>query len=110
MGIPSIGEVVLVRFPFSDLSQTKIRPALCLADTGRGDWILCQITSNPFGDSKALPINSSDFAEGSLRVESFVRPGKLFTAHVSLVSGSVGKLKSPSLKTVIQAVVAIFTA
>lgn len=36
------GLVVLVRFPFSDLSQTKLRPAIVLADAGRGDWILWQ--------------------------------------------------------------------
>lgn len=39
--------VVLVRFPFSDLTGSKLRPALVLADTGRGDVRLCQITSNP---------------------------------------------------------------
>ena len=46
MVTPSVGEVVLVRFPFSYLSQSKLRPAVCLADAGRGDWLLCQITSN----------------------------------------------------------------
>lgn len=50
MVTPTVGEVVLVPFPFSDLSQAKVRPALCLADAGRGDWVLCQITSNPYGD------------------------------------------------------------
>jgi hypothetical protein len=48
---PSTGDVVLVPFPFSDLSQTKVRPADCLADAGRGDWILCQVTSNSYGGS-----------------------------------------------------------
>ena len=35
----------MVRFPFSDLSQTKLRPAVVLADAGRGDWILFQVTT-----------------------------------------------------------------
>ena len=53
--VPSAaGAVVLVRFPFSDLSQTKLRPAVVLADAGRGDWILCQVTSNPYGDPRAV--------------------------------------------------------
>jgi hypothetical protein len=47
---PSIGSVVLVKFPFSDLSNAKLRPALVIADAGRGDWVLCQITSKPYGD------------------------------------------------------------
>ena len=45
MVTPAAGSVVLVPFPFSDLSQTKLRPTVVLADAGRGDWILCQITS-----------------------------------------------------------------
>jgi len=48
VGAPEPGAVVLVRFPFSDLSQTKLRPAVVLADADRGDWILCQVTSKPF--------------------------------------------------------------
>jgi mRNA interferase MazF len=50
MGAPSVGDVVLVPFPFSDLSQSKVRPAIALANTSRGDWILCQITSAMYGD------------------------------------------------------------
>ncbi len=59
MVTPSIGEVVLVPFPFSDLSQSKVRPAVCLADAGRGDRILCQITSKPFGDSLASSLDAA---------------------------------------------------
>jgi mRNA interferase MazF len=40
MVTPTAGAIVLVRFPFSDLSQAKLRPAVVLADAGRGDWIL----------------------------------------------------------------------
>jgi mRNA interferase MazF len=48
------GLVVLIRFPFSDLSQTKLRPAVVLANAGRGDWILCQVTSKPCADPAAV--------------------------------------------------------
>jgi mRNA interferase MazF len=74
---PSVGEVVLVPFPFSDLSQSKLRPAVCLADAGRGDWVLCQITSSPYGDPSAVPLDATDFTAGGLLVASFARPGKL---------------------------------
>jgi mRNA interferase MazF len=40
----------MVPFPFSDLSQSRLRPAIVLADAARGDWILCQVTSNPYAD------------------------------------------------------------
>jgi mRNA interferase MazF len=87
---PAAGEVVLVPFPFSNLSHSKVRPALCLADAGRGDWVLCQITSSSYGDPLAVPLDAADFASGGLLVASFARPGKLFTAHAGLIirSGS----------------------
>jgi mRNA interferase MazF len=61
---PSAGDVVLVAFPFSDLSQTKVRPAVCLADGGRGDWILCQVTSNSYDDTAAVQLDGPRFRVG----------------------------------------------
>jgi mRNA interferase MazF len=80
----------LVPFPFSDLSQAKVRPAVCLADAGRGDWVLCQITSSPYGDPAAIPLDAPDFTSGGLLIASVARPGKLFTAHAGLLIRSVG--------------------
>lgn len=99
------GAVVLVRFPFSDLSQTKLRPAVVLAEAGRGDWILCQVTSKPYGDTRAIKLEDTGFATGSLRVVSYARPGKLFTANLDLIVSEVATLKSQSLKQVVDAVV-----
>jgi mRNA interferase MazF len=104
---PAAGEVVLVPFPFSDLSQSKLRPAVCLADAGRGDWVLCQITSSPYGDPAAVPLDSPDFASGGLLVASFARPGKLFTANAGLIVRSVGVLTPPAFARVLSAVVAM---
>ena len=56
MAASPVGTVVLVRFPFSDLSSFKRRPAVVLADVGRGDFILCQITSNPYADPDAIEL------------------------------------------------------
>jgi len=47
---------VLLPFPFSDLSQSKLHPAIVLADAGRGDWVLCQVTSKPYGDANAVEL------------------------------------------------------
>jgi len=104
---PAAGEVVLVSFPFSDLSQSKVRPAVCLADAGRGDWVLCQITSSPYGDPAAIPLDAADFASGGLMVASFARPGKLFTAHAGLMVRSVGVLTPAAFARVLSAVVAV---
>lgn len=105
MGAPAVGAVVLVRFPFSDLSHAKLRPAVCLADAGLGDFVLCQITSKPYGDPRAVPIRKSDFAKGSLRVASFARPGKLFTANHTLIAQSIATLKPASRTRIVDAVV-----
>lgn len=98
------GAVVLVPFPFSNLSQSKLRPAVVLADADRGDWVLCQITSNPYADMRAVPLTEEDFDEGSLRVDSYARPGKLFTANQELVVRRVGNLKDGSLESLLEAV------
>lgn len=107
MVVLAAGEVVLVPFPFSDLSQSKVRPAVCLASAGRGDWILCQITSNPYGDPDAIPLTPKEFSSGGLLTLSYARPGKLFTAHESLVSRSVATLTSTALDTLLIAVTGI---
>ena len=97
----------MVPFPFSDLSQSKVRPAVCLADAGRGDWVLCQITSSPYGDPGAVPLDAPDFASGGLLVASFARLGKLFTAHAGLMVRSVAALTPAAFARVLSAVVAI---
>ncbi len=105
MGLLAAGQVVIVHFPFSDLSQSKLRPAVVLAEAGRGDWLLCQVTSKSYGDPRAIPIAAADFSQGALRVTSFARPGKLFTAHVSLVAGQIGALQPEKFLAVRDAVV-----
>ncbi|HEY4232472.1 MAG TPA: type II toxin-antitoxin system PemK/MazF family toxin [Lacipirellulaceae bacterium] len=105
MGTFAAGQIVLVHFPFSDLTASKLRPAVILADAGRGDWISCQITSNAYGDRRAIAVAEKDFARGSLQRKSFVRPGKLFTAHKSLIAGEVGALVAGTLESIRDAIV-----
>jgi mRNA interferase MazF len=105
MGLLATGQVVVVHFPFSDLSQSKLRPAVVLAEAGRGDWLLCQITSKSYSDPRAIQISAADFAQGSLRITSFARPGKLFTAHASLVAGQIGELQHAKFSAVRDSVV-----
>ena len=104
MVTPSAGAVVLVRFPFSDLSRAKLRPAVVLADAGRGDWVLCQITSNPYGDPRSVELTDADLATGSLRLVSYARPGKLFTASRELFSAELGTLRPETLRRLVRAV------
>ncbi len=92
MAPSATGAVVLVRFPFSDLTGAKLRPAVVLAESGRGDWVVCQVTSNPYGDPCAIHLGDEDMNSGSLRRTSFARPGKLVTLHESVIRSEVALL------------------
>jgi mRNA interferase MazF len=105
MVAPAIGQVVLVPFPFSDLAGAKLRPAVVLADAGRDDWVLCQVTSNPYSDPHAIQLVETSFRSGSLQVTSYARPGKLFTANGSLMVSQVGHLKMERVRAIVEAVV-----
>jgi mRNA interferase MazF len=104
------GLVVLVRFPFSDLSSSKLRPAVVLASAGGSDWVLCQVTSNPYGDPLAVPLTVASFGEGGLPRESFVRPGKLFTANESIVLPQAGALADGAHRSIVDGVVRLLQA
>jgi len=107
MGTPAAGSVILVPFPFSDLSQSKRRPAVVLAAAERGDWILCQVTSKAYADARAVELADADFELGSLRLISYARPAKLFTAHERIFLSEVGVLRAESLKKITDQVVSV---
>jgi mRNA interferase MazF len=95
------GDVVVVPFPFSNLSDSKRRPALILSPLDGDDLILCQITSRQVRDRYAVPVNDQDFASGSLKQSSNVRPNRIFTADRALVLYRIGSLKIAKLDEVI---------
>ncbi|RLF47180.1 MAG: type II toxin-antitoxin system PemK/MazF family toxin [Thermoplasmata archaeon] len=101
------GDVVVVPFPFSDLTQAKRRPALVVAELEGDDLILCQITSQYVKDRYAVSINESDFETGSLRQRSNVRPNRIFTADRHIILYRVGHLRSEKLNEVIDKIVEI---
>jgi len=76
-----------------------------LADAGRSDWILCQVTSKSYADPNAVQLVDEDFTSGSLNLTSYARPGKLFTANASLMATRVGTLKNDAFRQVAGAVV-----
>ena len=104
------GVIVAIKFPFSDLSRSKLRPAIVLADTGRNDWVLCQITSKPYNDPMAVPIDSEDFSSGRLPLASYARPGKLFTANSCLIEKPLGKLASAKHREIIESIYRLLDA
>lgn len=103
------GDVVVVPFPFSDLSSSRKRPALVLANLKGDDLILSQITSQNIFDLYSVNLGIDDFAQGSLNKKSNVRPNKIFTADKNIILYKIGKLSDEKINEVISKIVEILT-
>ncbi len=79
------GDVVVVPFPFSDLTQSKRRPALIITALDGDDLILCQITSQTIKDKYEIAANDNDFETGGLKRPSNIRPNRIFTADAHII-------------------------
>jgi len=101
------GDVVVVPFPFSDLSQSKRRPALVLAALEGDDFILCQITSQSVRDRYAIELGAEHFADGELRSISNIRPNRLFTLERSIILYKAGHVQQGKLNEVIDGLIQI---
>ena len=86
------GDIVVVPFPFTDLSQQKRRPALVVSNdtvNTTGDYLLAQITSRNKQDDLSVAIADSDYRGNQLPVTSYVRVHKLFCLSQSLIEKKV---------------------
>ena len=101
MVAPQRASVVVVPFPFSDLSGSKLRPAVVLAPSGRDDWLLCQVTSNPYSDPSAIRLTAADMLQGNLQTVSFARPLKVFTASASLIVKRIAVLRPEPFELIV---------
>ena len=102
------GEVIVLSFPFTDLSGSKNRPALVLAVLEDDDIIMCQITSKARRDKYAVQLDPTDFVHGRLNVSSNIRPNKLFTGNKKIVQYKIGSLKMKKIKEVEETIIRIF--
>ena len=101
------GDVVVLSFPFSDLSQTKRRPALVLVALRGNDIVLCQITSQARADEYSIPLDSADFVSGGLSQSSRIRPNRLFTADAGIVVYRAGHVSEPNLDAAIDGIIVL---
>ena len=108
MGGLSIGQVVLARFPFSDLTSQKVRPCLVIGIAEFDDVIVCQITSKPYSSKRAIALRQKDFRTGKLVVDSYIRPDKLATLDRHMLTSSLGMLSKVKLHEVKAALQSIF--
>ena len=96
--------IVITRFPFSDLTNWPLRPAVVLSNAGRRDWVLGQVTSNADIDNLAMELTNDSLYRGFLRSVSYFRPNKLFTGNEALIIGPVALLKPEVFNQLIDAV------
>ena len=94
------GDIVIVPFPFSDLTGAKRRPALVVAELSGADGILAEITSQPHHDGYSIPLTAAGFAEGGLPHDSFIRINRLFTADAAIVIRRAGRLRADRMAVV----------
>ena len=99
-------DIILIPFPYSDLSQEKRRPVVIISDseynTHNKDVICCAITSNPREYHQSIEINNQDLDDGSLMFNSRVKPSKIFTLNQSSVIKRLARLNIPKSKEVVK--------
>ena len=86
------GDLLLVPFPFTDLSAAKRRPVLAVtAADSYGDFIAIPVTSRPQAEH-GLPIAATDMLTGTLPAASWIRTNRIVTLNASLVIKTVGRV------------------
>ncbi len=103
------GKIVLVPFPFSDLSGQKVRPALVLYNSRKEeDGIFAFITSIKQRRIGRFDIPVTESSLNGLKVSSTVKLEKIATLQKKIVLGEIGSLESPILRIVDQKLKELF--
>jgi mRNA interferase MazF len=99
------GDIILVPFPFTDLSSSKRRPALVVSPENFNDrmqdLVVVAITSQ-LTDQHAVLVEQGDCVDGTLPKTSVVKLAKLFTIHSTLVLKNICALRAEKLDTVLE--------
>lgn len=99
-------DIILVPFPYSDMSQTKKRPSIIVSNknfnSNSRDVICCAITSNPRNYNKSVEITNGDLDSGELRYDSRVKPTKIFTLDKKKIIKKMAKLNITKSKEIIE--------
>ena len=91
------GTIVLIDFPFTDLSSRKVRPALVLRDQEDEDVLLLPISTTVNATRKDYWIGEKDYKDAALPVQSCVRFRKLFTLNEKLIIKTFGSFTEQTM-------------
>ena len=100
-------DIVVVRFPFTDGSEFKKRPALIVSNETvniTGDYLIIQITSKFNNDNYSIAIDDLDCLQ-ALPLKSYIRTHKIFTVHKTLILSKITEVKPDFLKMVITKII-----
>ncbi len=98
MGSFAVGDILLARFPFSNLSRAKLRPVVVIGLSEFDNFIVAQITSQTPNMDQSVAISNKDFdGDNVLNKVSYIRTSKVFTTDPTLIVKKLGKL-TPKLK------------
>lgn len=103
------GDVVVLPFPYSNLSGAKKRPAVVIASLKGQNVILAQITTVQRDDEDLVNLRKKDFSSGTLSSDSFIMVSLLFTADSSRIFYKAGKMKQKKIKEFQDKLVEVFT-
>lgn len=110
MGTFTKGEIVVFPFPYTDLSNRKLRPCLVLSDEMGDDILLCQITSKKIRkDQYTVEIKKEETIDGSLQIDSYIRSNMIFTSSKSQIVKKVCRIKDNKYKKVTDIIFSIIT-
>ncbi|MCU0336912.1 MAG: type II toxin-antitoxin system PemK/MazF family toxin [Sediminibacterium sp.] len=100
------GDILLICFPFTDLTGSKLRPAVILAETSI-DITVCFITTQlQWQDSTDIRLDPTPF--NGLKKQSLIRTSKIATIDKALAKGLLGKLTSVEIGEINKNLKAIF--
>ena len=91
-------DIILVNFPFSDLSRTKLRPALIITEPKRENIILCQITTKKRNIEDFEIKLAKKATKGNIKFDSNIYIDLIFTLHKDLVSRKIGHVEEDKVK------------
>jgi mRNA interferase MazF len=94
-------DIVLVDFPFTDLTQTKKRPALLIKSLEGDNNILCQITTKRRNFHKYEINLLKESCLGNIKFDSYIYLDMIFTLHKNLIHGKIGEVFDSKLKDLI---------
>ena len=101
-------EIVLTRFPFSDLVGSKIRPVLVLSNNGynrrHSDLLICAVTSSPRAHEYAANLTTDDLEQGVLKIQSKIRADTMISIEQRIVIKRIGRVAIPKYQEIIDLV------